>query len=411
MVGDDAFPLRQYMLKPYPHRHLARDERFFNYRCSRARRVVENAFGILANRFRRLLTTLEMRPSTVTKTVMACMTLHNLMRTRHPNIQNADLDREDEQGQFIPGAWRDQAVLEDVQAAGNGPYIYTSRDIRPGYGRVPAEHRPVSLTSMHGTPADTRPCTGRRVFRCGYDGAAMRELGESPNFDRQRVMGLSTHTGHPQHLTHLNGTSPAQPEAYPLGVPKSLAHPRAYKEEGRNSSQNMRKKLMMETYTNDDAKTNLKASILPSVSFPFHKKEATILPSVPFPFHKKEATILPSVPFPFHKKEATILPSVPFPFHKKEATILPRVPFPFHKKEATILPSVPFPFHNKDSIMLPSVVPSSLMYHLPFHMKEASILHDVSFPLRRKLPSSLMYHLPFNKKEASILPDVPWKSN
>ncbi|WAR02560.1 hypothetical protein MAR_009118 [Mya arenaria] len=150
-----------------------------------------------------LLTTLEMRPSTVTKTVMACMTLHNLMRTRYPNIQNADLDREDEQDQFIAGAWRDQAVLEDVQAAGNGPYIYTSRDVRPGYGRVPAEHRPVSLTSvshryytfqgsvphrlelgrssagMHGTPADTRPCTGRRVFRCGYDGAAMRELGES----------------------------------------------------------------------------------------------------------------------------------------------------------------------------------------------------------------------------------------
>ncbi|WAR08083.1 LOW QUALITY PROTEIN: hypothetical protein MAR_018041 [Mya arenaria] len=84
---------------------------------------VENAFGILANRFRCLPTTLGMRPSTVTKTVMACMTLHNLMRTRYPNIQNADLDREDEQGQFIAGAWRDQAVLEDVQAAGNGPRL------------------------------------------------------------------------------------------------------------------------------------------------------------------------------------------------------------------------------------------------------------------------------------------------
>ncbi|WAR10027.1 hypothetical protein MAR_035103, partial [Mya arenaria] len=123
ITKNDAFPLRQYMLKPYPHRHLARDERIFNYRCSRARRVVENAFGILANRFISLLTTLGMRPSTVTKTVMACMTLHNLMRTRFPNIQNADLDREDEQGQFIAGAWRDHAVLEDVQAAGNGPRL------------------------------------------------------------------------------------------------------------------------------------------------------------------------------------------------------------------------------------------------------------------------------------------------
>ncbi|WAR25935.1 hypothetical protein MAR_011639 [Mya arenaria] len=238
ITKNDAFPLWQYMLKPYPHRHLAGDERFFNYRCSRACRVVENAFGILANRFRCLLTTLEMRPSTVTKTVMACMTLHNLMRTRYPNIQNGDLDREDEQGQFIAGAWRDQAVLEDVQAAGNGPYIYTSRDIRPGYGRVPVEFRPsigrcplhrsatgtilskalshigwssVGARPMHGTPADTRPCTGRRVFRCGYDGAAMRELGESPvKFSSEVKISPSCHRcGFKQQTPRMSGRCPA----------------------------------------------------------------------------------------------------------------------------------------------------------------------------------------------------------
>jgi len=47
VVGDDAFPLRTYLIKPFPHRFLNHDERVFNYRCSRARRVVENAFGIL----------------------------------------------------------------------------------------------------------------------------------------------------------------------------------------------------------------------------------------------------------------------------------------------------------------------------------------------------------------------------
>ena len=111
-VGDDAFALRETMMKPYSKRNLNDDERIFNYRLSCARRVVENVFGILANRFQVLLTTMRHKPSTVKVIVKACIVLHNLMRIRYPSIQNEMIDRpEDINTDFIPGAWRQDKNL------------------------------------------------------------------------------------------------------------------------------------------------------------------------------------------------------------------------------------------------------------------------------------------------------------
>jgi hypothetical protein len=103
------------MMKPYSHRGLDNEERIFNYRLSRARRVVENAFGILANRFQVLLTTMQHHPSTVKVIVKACIVLHNLMRLRYPELQNQFLDRaENMTCDFIPGAWRQDRNLHDT---------------------------------------------------------------------------------------------------------------------------------------------------------------------------------------------------------------------------------------------------------------------------------------------------------
>lgn len=126
-IGDDAFGLRTYMQKPYSQRGLVREERIFNYRLSRARRVVENAFGILANRFQVLMTTMQHHPTTIRIIVTTCMVLHNLMRTRYPRMQNRLLDREDKDQNLVAGEWRRGRHMRDCYIV-QGP----NRDTRDG---------------------------------------------------------------------------------------------------------------------------------------------------------------------------------------------------------------------------------------------------------------------------------------
>ena len=81
LLGDDVFALVPWLVKPYSRRQLTREERTANYRVSRGRRLVENAFGILVGRFRVLLTTMQHRPKVVRDIVLTCVVLHNMLRS------------------------------------------------------------------------------------------------------------------------------------------------------------------------------------------------------------------------------------------------------------------------------------------------------------------------------------------
>ena len=48
ILGDEAYLLLSYFMRPYPRRQLSESRKLFNYRLSRGRRVVEGDFGILA---------------------------------------------------------------------------------------------------------------------------------------------------------------------------------------------------------------------------------------------------------------------------------------------------------------------------------------------------------------------------
>lgn len=109
-VGDQAFALSENIMKPYSGIHpKGSSERIFNYRLSRARRVSENAFGILSAVFRVLRKPLLLEPKKAELVVLTTICLHNFLR-RSPSSRNiyapdGFFDKEDD-GRLIEGSWR-----------------------------------------------------------------------------------------------------------------------------------------------------------------------------------------------------------------------------------------------------------------------------------------------------------------
>ena len=87
-------------MKPYPQRNLTEDQRILNYRFSRARRISENAFGILSSRFRVFLSTLCVKQDSAVDIVMAALALHNYLRSNVPGryTSSGTIDTEDDNG-------------------------------------------------------------------------------------------------------------------------------------------------------------------------------------------------------------------------------------------------------------------------------------------------------------------------
>ncbi|XP_039652101.1 uncharacterized protein LOC120556524 [Perca fluviatilis] len=87
-VGDEAFPLRMNLLRPFPGSNLTVDKRAFNYRLSRARLTVECAFGILSRQWRMYRQVIAVNPAKAEACVKATCILHNFIRLTRSGRRN-----------------------------------------------------------------------------------------------------------------------------------------------------------------------------------------------------------------------------------------------------------------------------------------------------------------------------------
>ena len=111
LVGDDAFAAKEHLIKPISKRDLDRRERNFNKRVSRARRVSENCFGVMACRWRCLFTEIQLSPANVRLVAVTLCVLHNMVRdrcmiTREPSLPQCKL--------MPDGRWRHLAEWQSI---------------------------------------------------------------------------------------------------------------------------------------------------------------------------------------------------------------------------------------------------------------------------------------------------------
>ena len=116
-VADDAFPLTQNIMKPYPKKgQFTYKQKIFNYRLSRARRIVENAFGIMASRFRIFRKPISVSLDKTDSIIKTACALHNWLRSNSAYMNDLSfMDEEHNENENIKHGRNNQRYgLNDI---------------------------------------------------------------------------------------------------------------------------------------------------------------------------------------------------------------------------------------------------------------------------------------------------------
>ena len=89
ILGDGAFPIKYRIMKPRVDAVSTPEKAYFNYRLSRARMIMEDAFGKLKGRFRVLFHKCESKQETENYMGLVCVVLNNLCMIKKTYLGNS----------------------------------------------------------------------------------------------------------------------------------------------------------------------------------------------------------------------------------------------------------------------------------------------------------------------------------
>jgi len=132
-IGDDAFSLRKDFLKPYILNQLTRETKIFNYRLSRARRILENVFSVLIARFGIFKTHINIQLDNTKDVVKAGCALHNFLRRTSPDTYTPSecFDTEDLQnGTVTAGLRSNPSSMATLKRGNSRNHQLTGKEVR-----------------------------------------------------------------------------------------------------------------------------------------------------------------------------------------------------------------------------------------------------------------------------------------
>ena len=87
LIGDSAYSLKTWLMKPFTYNSLTQQQQYYNYRLCKARIVVENAYGRVKARWRRLMKRNNMRIEIIPTVISAACILHNICEIHGETFQ------------------------------------------------------------------------------------------------------------------------------------------------------------------------------------------------------------------------------------------------------------------------------------------------------------------------------------